>query len=150
MKQMPWLLLLLVGSSVLVSATDYQRGTIVRMHMTDCVAAHHGIMATLAGSPVQQTPDMCPEYTLVSDKVVYRIIGKSSNSVIPLAESTTFRFEKNELLIRIDDAKNESHFVIMEMTLRGEWERERQRLEQAERAGEQRRMETDLAMSRSR
>ena len=58
------------------------------------------------------------------------IVGKSSNQLLPLAEITDFRFQKNELAIRVDDARHESRFLIREMALRSEWERERQKEEQ--------------------
>ena len=53
------------------------------------------------------------------------------NDLIPLAETTRFRLQKNELLIRIDDASKESHFRIKAMVLRPEWDRN-QMLEEAE------------------
>jgi len=74
---------------------------------------------------------LCPEYVLVANKVVYVISGKSSEQLIPLAETTRFRLQKNELLIRIDDASKESHFRIKAMVLRPEWDRN-QMLEEAE------------------
>jgi hypothetical protein len=67
----------------------------------------------------------------VADKVVYVINGKSSDQLIPLAEVTRFRLQKNEMLIRIDDASKESHFRIKAMLLRPEWDRN-QMLEEAE------------------
>jgi hypothetical protein len=106
----------------------YQQGTIVLMHMTDCMA-ERGFMAALGGGPPQQqTQELCPEYTLVSDKVVYVIVGKKSNELLPLAEHTDFRFQKSELAVRVDDAKHESRFRIREMVLRPEWEHKQQRL----------------------
>jgi hypothetical protein len=59
------------------------------------------------------------------------INGKSSDQLIPLAEITRFRLQKNEMLIRIDDASKESHFRIKAMLLRPEWDRN-QMLEEAE------------------
>jgi hypothetical protein len=67
----------------------------------------------------------------VADKVVYVINGKSSDQLIPLAEVTRFRLQKNEMLIRVDDASKESHFRIKAMLLRPEWDRN-QMLEEAE------------------
>ena len=64
-----------------------------------------------------------PEYTLVSDSVVYVVVGKSSNQLIPLAERIDFRIQRNELVVRVDDAKHESKFVIKEMIVRSEWDR---------------------------
>jgi hypothetical protein len=100
----------------------YQHGTVVRMRMGECVFAHRGFMATMSGQPVQILPDICPEYTLVSEKVVYIIVGESSNHLIPLADVIDFRLHKNELAVRLDDARHESKFNIKEMILRSEWD----------------------------
>lgn len=100
-----------------------QHGTIVRMRMAPCQAVQHGLMAALGGTSRQPDPgEICPEYVLVGAKVVYVIVGKTSNTIIPLAETTAFRLQKNELLIRIDDAKRETRFTIREMILRSEWD----------------------------
>lgn len=97
---------------------------LVRMRMVDCMPAHHGFMTVMSGSaPVQAAAEVCPEYTLVSDKVVFVIVGKSSNQLIPLADVVDFRFDKNKLGMRIDDARHESKFNIKEMILRSDWER---------------------------
>jgi len=100
----------------------YQHGTIVRMRMSDCLPSHHGFVATFGGPQAQTTADVCPEYTLISDKVVFVIVGKSSNQLIPLADVIDFRFQKSELAVRLDDAKRESRFNIKEMILRSEWD----------------------------
>lgn len=101
----------------------YQHGTVVRMRMVDCMPAHHGFMSVMSGGSVAQVPDeVCPEYTLVSDKVVFVIVGKSSDQLVPLADVVDFRFSKNELAMRLDDARRESKFSIREMILRTDWE----------------------------
>jgi hypothetical protein len=96
----------------------YQHGTVVRMRMGDCAFSHHGFMTALGGQAAQIPADICPEYTLVSDKVVFVIVGSSSNQLIPLADVIDFHFHKNELVVRVDDAKHESKFSIKEMILR--------------------------------
>lgn len=118
---------------VLLSAqgTSHQQGTIVRMRMTECLGPQHGFMAAMSGGAKAEVSSLCPEYVLVADKVVYLINGKSSDQLIPLAETTRFRLQKNEMLIRIDDAAKESHFRIKAMVLRPEWDRN-QMLEEAE------------------
>ena len=114
---------LVVCSLQMAWAGIYQHGTVVRMRMVDCMPAHHGFMTVMSGSaPVQAAAEVCPEYTLVSDKVVFVIVGKSSNQLIPLADVVDFRFDKNELGMRIDDARHESKFNIKEMILRSDWE----------------------------
>jgi hypothetical protein len=102
------------------SAHNHQQGTIVRMRMTDCLGPQHGFMAQMSGGGQMEPALLCPEYVLVADKVVYVISGKSSEQLIPLAEVTRFRLQKNEMLIRIDDASKESHFHIKAMVLRPE------------------------------
>lgn len=100
----------------------YQHGTVVRMRMVDCLPAHHGFMSVMGGAPAQMTEDVCPEYTLLSEKVVYVIVGRSSDQLVPLADIIDFRINKNELAMRIDDARHESKFSIKEMILRSEWD----------------------------
>jgi hypothetical protein len=100
----------------------YQHGTVVRMRMGDCLMSHRGFMANMGGAQTQMLPDACPEYTLLSDKVVYVIVGRSSNQLIPLADEVDFRLHRNELAVRVDDAKRESRFSIKEMILRSEWD----------------------------
>src|ERR1700690_3727304 len=100
----------------------YQHGTVVRMRMSECILVHRGFMAAIGGVPVQAAEELCPEYTLVSDKVVFVIVGKWANQMVPLAEVIDFRFHNNELAVRIDDARHETRFSIKEMTLRPQWE----------------------------
>jgi hypothetical protein len=125
--------ILLLMFPVLLSAqfTTHQQGTIIRMRMTECLGPQRGFMAAMSGGAKAESTALCPEYVLVANKVVYVISGKSSDQLIPLAETTRFRLQKNELLIRIDDASKESHFRIKAMVLRPEWDRN-QMLEEAE------------------
>jgi hypothetical protein len=104
-------------------AHNQQKDTIVRMRMTDCLGPQHRFMSTMSGGGGNvETGILCPEYVLITDDVVYVISGKTSDALIPLAELTRFRLQKNEILIRIDDAAHESRFAIKEMVLRSEWE----------------------------
>jgi hypothetical protein len=137
------LLLALIGAGLPVSGAaqdgSRQQGTIIKMHLNDCISVQHGLMAALSGTSREPAAgELCPEYVLVTDTVVYTIMGKSSNDLLPLAETTRFRFQKNQLFIRIDDAKHESRFDIREMVMRSEWERSRKRQEQKEQADERR------------
>ena len=80
-------------------------------------------MMAFGGPAMPVGPEPCPEYTLVSDNVVFVIVGKLSNQLIPLAETIDFRLVKNELAVRLDDAKHEAKFAIIEMMVRADWER---------------------------
>jgi hypothetical protein len=124
MKRLLFLGLLLgLWATSLAAQSKLQRGTIVRMEMGDCITPEHGFMAALSGASHVSGEGLCPEYVLVGDKVVYVIVGRTSGSLVPLAEMTEFRLRNNELLIRIDDARRETRFVIREMVLRSEWDR---------------------------
>lgn len=100
----------------------YQHGTVVRMRMGDCILTHRGFISNLGGPQGPAEEETCPEYTLLSDKVVFVIVGKNSNQLVPLAEVIDFRFKKNELAVRVDDARHESKFAIKEMILRAQWD----------------------------
>src|SRR5438270_6364588 len=109
---------LLILSVRAVSAAEqigvYRHGTIVRMHMGDCLP-DHGIVAALSGNSRPQATEVCPEYTLVGDKVVYVIVGKPSKDVLPLAQEVDFRIRKNEVAVRVDDDSHETRFLVREM-----------------------------------
>ncbi len=107
----------------------YQHGTVVRMRMGDCALTHRGFMNSFGSPQGQMNEGDCPEYTLVADKVVFLIVGKSSNKLVPLAEVIDFRFQNQELAVRVDDARHESKFAIKEMTLRSEWDRIQKHIE---------------------
>ena len=124
-------LLLLATPTFLLTQNHREQGTIVRMRMTECMGPQHGFMAAMAGGANVQATELCPEYVLVADKVVYVITGKSSDQLLPLAETTFFHLQKNEMLIRIDDSMKESRFRIKAMVLRPEWDRS-EMLHQAE------------------
>jgi hypothetical protein len=138
MKQtLPLIFLFCILPSLLAAQVGiYQHGTVVRMHMSDCILAHHGFMLAFGGPSTTMDQEPCPEYTLVSDHVVYVIVGKLSNQLIPLAETIDFRLHKNELAVRVDDAKHETRFTLKEMIVRSEWERVQRHIDEKMRASE--------------
>jgi len=127
MKRLLICIALLCSLPIALSAESRNRdeGTIVRMRMADCIAPHHPFM-TAMGGPQTPTNELCPEYVLVTNKVVYVIVGRNSDQLVPLAETTFFHLQNGEVLIRIDDARRESHFHVKEMVLRPEWDRGQQ------------------------
>ena len=122
MKYAVWLVLALCTLQT-AWAGVYQHGTVVRMRMADCLPLHKGFMVAFGPPAAPTGPELCPEYTLISDKVVFVIVGKSSDQLVPLADVIDFRLHNNELAVRVDDAKRESKFSIKEMVLRSEWDR---------------------------
>jgi len=144
------LILIALSSQQIIQAQPlgiYQHGTVVRMRTNDCLPTPHGFMANFGAPQSAVISDTCPEYTLVSDKVVYIIVGRSSNQLIPLADDLEFRIQKSELDVRLDDAKHESKFTIKEMILRSEWEQIRKHvIEQLDASPHS----TDIAPTRNR
>jgi hypothetical protein len=116
-----WFLLFVVRNATPQQIGVYHHGTIVRMHMGDCLP-DHGVVAALSGNSRPQASEVCPEYTLVSDRVVYVIVGKPSKDVLPLAQEVDFRIRKNQIGVRADDGNHESRFLVREMILRADWE----------------------------
>jgi hypothetical protein len=118
-----------VSMAVAAPIGSYQHGTVVRMRMGDCMLTHRGFMNQFGPPQAIAVEESCPEYTLVTDKVVFLIVGKSSNQLVPLAEVIDFRLQNKELAVRVDDARKESKFAIKEMTLRSEWDRIQKHIE---------------------
>jgi len=144
-----WILaLVLSGISVALAAPIgiYQHGTVVRMRMGDCMLMHRGFMTQFGPPQAAMVEGGCPEYTLVTDKVVYLIVGKSSNQLVPLAEVIDFRILNKELAVRVDDARKESKFAIKEMTLRSEWELIQKHIENQLNDSQHRPVDTSMAM----
>jgi hypothetical protein len=127
------LLVVLIATSLHLFAENrraHQQGTIVRMRMAECLTPQHAFMNAMSGVSAP-SGEVCPEYVMVTGSVVYVIVGKSSEQLIPLAQTTFFRLQNNEVVIRIDDARKESRFHVKEMILRPEWERAQQLMEAA-------------------
>jgi len=142
MKQTAWLIFLLCGlASSPAQIGIYQHGSVVRMHMGDCTVMHQGFLTNFGPPSAPQTVESCPEYTLISDNVVFVIVGRSSNQLIPLAETIDFRFQKNELAVRVDDAKREVKFTIKDMIVRSEWDRVQRHIDEKMKAPEVREAE---------
>ncbi len=129
MKRITLLCILMMSVSALAQAQGQWsfKGTVTKMRMIDC-SPQRSVMAAMSGMP-QMVVNTCPEYTVVSDKVVYVVVGKHANEFIPLAENVDFQIRKNELVTLSDDEKSRSHFVIQQMTMRSEWDREEARRE---------------------
>jgi len=116
------------------------------MRMGDCALTHRGFMTTFGPPQAPGDEGVCPEYVLMTDKVVFLIVGKSSNQLVPLSEVIDFRFQNKELAVRVDDARHESKFAIKEMTLRSEWERIQKHIEDQLNDSPQRSVDTSLAL----
>jgi hypothetical protein len=140
------LILTTISMALAAPIGSYQHGTVVRMRMGDCMLMHRGFMNQFGPPQAAMVEDSCPEYTLVTDKVVYLIVGKSSNQLVPLAEIIDFRLQNKELAVRVDDARKESKFAIKEMTLRSEWEMIQKHIEDRLKEPPHQALDTSLAL----
>jgi hypothetical protein len=138
MKQAVSIIFLLCSWPALLPAQIgiYQHGTVVRMRAGNCTLIQQRFLTAFGGPAAPTSQESCPEYTLVSKDVVFVIVGKSSNQLIPLAETIDFRLRKNELEVRIDDAKRETRFTIKEMIVRSDWDRLQRHIEEQMKASE--------------
>jgi hypothetical protein len=102
------------------------KGTVIRMRMAGCVM-QNGFRASLEMIPMSGMN--CPEYTVMGSKVVYVVVGRRTEEFIPLAEDMDFTIRKNEIVIFSNDEKAKSRFVIQQMVLRADWDREQARKE---------------------
>lgn len=117
-------ILLLVLAAGLSAQRKVFKGTVVRMEMSECVVPA-GFRAAMSGAP-NGVVSSCPEFTVVSDDVVYVVVGRRADQFMPLAEHTDFLLKKNELMTLSEDEKIEARFLIRQMILRGDWEREQE------------------------
>jgi hypothetical protein len=128
MKRITLLFVFLLGAAAMMQAQSRWsfKGTVIRMRMTGCVS-QSGFKASFESLPMAGVS--CPEYTVMSTKVVYVVVGRRTQAFIPLAEDLDFVIRNNEIVTLSNDEKAKSRFVIQEMMLRGDWDREQERKE---------------------
>jgi hypothetical protein len=64
---------------------------------------------------------LCQEYTLVADKVIYRIRPKKDKKpdLLPVGEPVEFRIKKDKLILRVRELDDkEREFLVVSMTPR--------------------------------
>jgi hypothetical protein len=126
MKRVSMLFVFLLCAAAVLHAEDPWafKGTVVRMRMGGCIVESGGFRATMSGSVIVGAN--CPEYTVMSSKVVYVVVGRRTEEFIPLAEDMDFLIRNNQLIFVGGDEKNRSRFVIQQMVLREDWDREQE------------------------
>jgi hypothetical protein len=122
---------LLVTVSLMPAQSRPFKGTVIKMQMSECTIPHR-LISNLSGTPVIATVP-CAEYTVISDKVVYIIVGHRPEQSIPLAEDIFFQEKNKELVVFSGDEKSRVQFSIKQMTLRSELDREKADREEANR-----------------
>ena len=64
---------------------------------------------------------LCPEYTLQSERVTYRIRPKDEKHpvLLPVGEKAQFRLDKDKMMLRVEDIDSkEREYIVVSMTPR--------------------------------
>jgi len=106
---------------------DYQSGKILRMESTSCGLQEKG-NKTVAGEILgtdgehKKTQELlCQEYTLQSDRVIYRIRPKDDKHpiLLPIGETAHFRLHKDKLILQVPEGDGkEREYIVVSMTPR--------------------------------
>ena len=125
MKRFSLLWIFFLSSAVALPAQDSWafKGTVVKMKMADCMP-ERGFRATMSGVPVLK--QSCPQYTVLSSRVVYVLLGRHREEFMPLAEDVHFAIRKNEVWFFGGKEKVQSRFVVQQMLLRSDWDRQQE------------------------
>jgi hypothetical protein len=126
----PHCLLVLLACAVTCAAKDrseYQNGKIMQMESTACGLQEKG-SKTVAGEILgtdgqhKKTQELlCQEYTLQSDRVIYRIRPKDDKHpvLLPIGETAHFRLHKDKLILQVPEADGkEREYIVVSMTPR--------------------------------
>ena len=126
MRRVGWAIavVLSIGCVAMGQSRNFH-GTVIQMRMSECTR-QHGFVSAMSGTQVVST-QACPEYTVMTDNVVYVLVGRKPEEFIPLAEKVTFHVHKSDVVVFSDDEKEQSHFAVRQMVLRQDWERDEQR-----------------------
>ena len=120
--------LLFVGVCSAKEHSDYQKGTLLRMDSTSCGMQEKGsksLTGEILGTDAQskKTKEMlCQEYTMQTDRVVYRIRPKDDKHpvLLPIGEAAQFRIHKDKMILRVAESSDdkEREYVVVSMTPR--------------------------------
>ncbi|HUO60572.1 MAG TPA: hypothetical protein VMU24_07870 [Candidatus Acidoferrales bacterium] len=128
MRRVGWVVIFMFAINCMATGQSRNfHGTVVRMKMSECTK-QHGFVSAMSGVQVVST-QACPEYTVMTDNVVYVLVGRKPEEFIPLAENITFHVRKSDVVVFSEDEKEQSHFAVRQMTVRQDWERDEQRRE---------------------
>jgi hypothetical protein len=106
---------------------DYQNGKIMQMDSTTCGVQEKGsktVAGEIFGTDGQHKKTqevLCQEYTLQSDRVVYRIRPKDDKHpvLLPVGETARFRLHKDKLILQVPEADGkEREYIVVSMTPR--------------------------------
>jgi hypothetical protein len=129
MKNSCYLLVLIAFAPTAIAKehTDYQNGRILQMESSSCGLQEKG-SKTVAGEILgtdgqhKKTQELlCQEYTLQSERVIYRIRPKDDKHpvLLPIGETAHFRLHKDKLILQVPEADGkEREYIVVSMTPR--------------------------------
>lgn len=96
----------------------YRQALVTHMRMVPCSTPvnDHPLLSSLFETAGPRSYE-CPEYTLQTDTVRYRVRPRK-NVLVPVGEKLSIRLQRRELIIVIDDT--EAAFAVLEMKLLAE------------------------------
>ena len=118
---------LLIGTAVAGQVRNYMTGELQEMTSVECgydEKSGKGFTGALLGTDSgsrKMREALCQEYTLVTDKVVYRIRPKKDKKpdLLPVGEPVEFRIKKEKLILRVRELDDkEREFLVISMTPR--------------------------------
>ena len=118
---------LLIGFAAAGEVRNYMRGDLQEMTSVECGYDEKSgkgfagaVLGTDSGSRKMREA-LCQEYTLVSERVVYRIRPKKDKKpdLLPVGEPVEFRIKKDKLILRVRELDDkEREFLVVSMTPR--------------------------------
>ena len=107
----------------------YQTGKLLQMDSVQCgvqekdAKSFAGEMIGTDSSKKNTHELLCQEYTLQTDKVIYRIRPRDEKHpvLLPVGEQAQFRMEKDKMLLRVEDLDDkEREYSVVSMTPRSD------------------------------
>lgn len=127
MRPLLFLVLLFSTFAVAGEPKHYMTGELQEMSSVECgydEKSGKGFAGSLLGTDSgsrKMREALCQEYTLISDKVIYRIRPKKDKKpdLLPVGEAVEFRIKKDRLILRVRELDDkEREFLVVSMTPR--------------------------------
>lgn len=121
---------LLVLAAPLTFAKDapsYDRGVLLSMESASCGYAQNsgktvaGEIFGTDGGHVKTQEMLCPEYSLQTDRIIYRIRPRDEKHpvLLPVGERVEFRIHKDRLFLRVPEGDDkERQYTVLSMQMR--------------------------------